>query len=64
MDLRALVGKHYRDQVNPEDLLDIKLMQESYTFLDELTQLLDIGSIYNFQKIKFRLRYCHAMESP
>ena len=50
MDLRALVSKHYRDQVSPEDLLDIKLMQESYTFLDELTQLLDIGSIYNFQK--------------
>ena len=29
MDLRALVSKHYRDQVSPEDLLDIKLMQES-----------------------------------
>ena len=42
--------KHYRDQVSPEDLLDIKLMQESYTFLDELTQLLDLGAIYNFQK--------------
>ena len=50
MDLRALVGKHYRDQLNPEDLLDIKLMQESYTFLDELTQLLDLGALYNFQK--------------
>jgi len=51
MDLRALVSKHYRDQLNPEDLLDIKLMQESCKFLDELTQLLDLGSIYNFQKI-------------
>jgi succinylarginine dihydrolase len=50
MDLRALVSKHYRDQLNPGDLLDIKLMQESYTFLDELTQLLDLGAIYNFQK--------------
>ena len=50
MDLRALVNKHYRDQLNPEDLLDIKLMQESYTFLDELTQLLDLGALYNFQK--------------
>ena len=50
MDLRALVSKHYRDQLNPEDLLDIKLMQESYTFLDELTQLLGLGAIYNFQK--------------
>ncbi|MDC0030205.1 N-succinylarginine dihydrolase [Pseudomonadota bacterium] len=50
MDLRALVSKHYRDKLNSEDLLDIKLMRESYTFLDELTQLLDLGSIYNFQK--------------
>ena len=50
MDLRALVSKHYRDQLNLEDLLDIKLMQESYTFLDELTQLLDLGALYNFQK--------------
>jgi succinylarginine dihydrolase len=51
MDLRALVSKHYRDKLYPEDLLDIKLMQESYTFLDELTQLLDLGDIYNFQRI-------------
>jgi len=50
MDLRALVSKHYRDKLNPEDLLDIKLMQESLTFLDELTQLLELGSIYDFQK--------------
>ena len=50
MDLRALVSKHYRDKLYPEDLMDIKLMQESYTYLDELTQLLDLGSIYNFQQ--------------
>ena len=51
MDLRTLVSKHYRDKLYPEDLLDIKFMQESYTFLDELTQLLDLGDIYNFQRI-------------
>ena len=50
MDLRALVSKHFRDKLYPEDLLDIKLMQESYSYLDELTQLLDLGSIYNFQQ--------------
>ena len=50
MDLRSLISKYYRDKLNPEDLLDIKLMQESYTFLDELTQLLDLGTIYDFQK--------------
>ena len=51
MDLRSLVSKHYRDKLNPEDLSDIKFMEESYRFLDELTQLLDLGSIYYFQKI-------------
>jgi succinylarginine dihydrolase len=51
INLRALVSKHFRDRINPDDLLDIKLMEESYLFLDELTQLLGIGSIYSFQKI-------------
>ena len=51
INLRALVSKHYRDRINPDDLLDIKFMEESYLFLDELTQLLGIGSIYSFQKI-------------
>jgi succinylarginine dihydrolase len=51
INLRALVSEHYRDRINPDDLLDIKLMEESYLFLDELTQLLGIGSIYSFQKI-------------
>ena len=50
MDLRSLGSKHYRDNLSPEDLMDIQLMEESYTFLDELTQLLDLGSIYHFQK--------------
>ena len=51
MNLRSLITKHYRDKLNPEDLFDIELMEESYRFLDELTQLLDLGSIYHFQKI-------------
>jgi len=50
MDLRALVTKHYRDKLNPADLLDNNLVQESYRFLDELTQLLDLGNVYDFQK--------------
>ena len=50
MDLRALVTKHYRDELNPADLLDNNLVQESYRFLDELTQLLDLGNVYDFQK--------------
>ena len=51
MDLRALVTKYYRDKLNPADLLDNNLVQESYRFLDELTQLLDLGNVYDFQKI-------------
>ena len=50
MDLRALVTKHYRDKLNPADLVDNNLVQESYRFLDELTQLLDLGNVYDFQK--------------
>ena len=50
MDLRALVTKHYRDKLNPADLQDNNLVQESYRFLDELTQLLDLGNVYEFQK--------------
>ena len=50
MDLRALMTKHYRDKLNPADLVDNNLVQESYRFLDELTQLLDLGNIYDFQK--------------
>ena len=50
IDLRALVTKHYRDKLNPADLEDNNLIQESYRFLDELTQLLDLGNVYDFQK--------------
>ena len=50
MDLRALMTKHYRDKLNPADLVDNNLVQESYRFLDELTQLLDLGNVYDFQK--------------
>ena len=39
--VETLVTKHYRDKLNPADLLDNNLLQESYRFLDELTQLLD-----------------------
>ena len=51
MSLRALITNHYRDELRPEDLFDVKLMNESFTFLDELTQSLELGSVYHFQKI-------------
>ncbi len=48
--IKDLVGKHYRDKLHPDDLADPSLMEESYLFLDELTELLNLGSIYSFQK--------------
>ena len=48
--IKDLVGKHYRDKLHPDDLADPSLMEESYLFLDELTALLNLGSIYSFQK--------------
>lgn len=44
------VKKHYRTSLLPEDLSDPKFIEENFTALDELTSLLDIGPIYDFQK--------------
>ncbi len=48
--LRTWVKKHYRDRVMPEDLGDVSLMEENFTALDELTQILKLGSVYDFQR--------------
>ncbi len=47
--LENWVNAHYRDRLDPDDLGDPELMTQSQTALDELTQLLDLGSIYEFQ---------------
>ncbi len=44
------VEKHYRDALRSEDLADPQLLIETRTALDELTQLLGLGSIYPFQR--------------
>ena len=49
LKLKDWINKHYRDKLTPEDLADPKLLQESYQALDELTKLLQLGSIYHFQ---------------
>lgn len=48
--LTAWVMKHYRDRLTPKDLIDPKLVDETQTALDELTKILDLGSIYSFQR--------------
>ena len=48
--LHIWVEKHYRDQLSEHDLADPLLLDESRTALDELTNILGLGSIYQFQK--------------
>lgn len=48
--LCAWVDRHYRDRLSADDLADPQLLQECRTALDELTQLLQLGSIYPFQR--------------
>ena len=43
------VEKHYRDRLALEDLADPSLLSECRMALDELTQLLGLGSVYPFQ---------------
>lgn len=48
--LAEWIKKHYRDQLLPNDLQDPALARESMTALDALTQLLKLGSVYDFQQ--------------
>jgi succinylarginine dihydrolase len=48
--LEAWVRRHYRDRLAPADLADPSLLDESRRALDELSQLLRIGSVYPFQR--------------
>ena len=48
--LRHWIENHYRDRLTMNDLQDPNLLDECRTALDELTQLLKIGSVYDFQR--------------
>ena len=48
--LNTWVDKHYRDELTENDLRDPQLVTESRTALDELTQILKLGSVYPFQQ--------------
>ncbi|MBF9000311.1 N-succinylarginine dihydrolase [Vibrio nitrifigilis] len=47
--LVAWVNTHYRDRLSEQDLADPQLLLECRTALDELTQIMQLGSIYPFQ---------------
>ncbi len=49
-ELEAWVQKHYRDRLLPGDLRDPEFLDETRRALDELTALLQLGSVYDFQK--------------
>ena len=48
--LSAWVNQHYRDRLVFDDLADPALLDESRTALDRLTQILGLGSLYDFQR--------------
>lgn len=50
--LHTWADKHYRDELCQNDLADPHLIIEVQTALDELTQILNLGAIYPFQKNK------------
>jgi len=49
-ELRGWVVRHYRETLRAEDLADPALLRESQAALDELTQILALGAIYDFQR--------------
>lgn len=48
--IKAWIEKHYREELSNEDLADPNLYQESKTALDELTKILQLDNIYDFQR--------------
>ena len=48
--LRAWVTRHYRESLRAEDLADPALLRESRDALDELTRILALGGVYDFQR--------------
>ncbi|GGI76016.1 N-succinylarginine dihydrolase [Shewanella gelidii] len=48
--LNQWVDKHYRDRLTAKELADPQLLIESRTALDELTQIMHLGSVYQFQR--------------
>lgn len=48
--LEAWVRRHYRDRLTADDLGDPALLRDCREALDALTQLLGLGSVYDFQR--------------
>lgn len=48
--LDTWIDGHYRDRLHENDLADPLLLRESNTALDQLSQLMQLGSVYPFQR--------------
>ena len=48
--LEAWVRQYYRDRLAPADLADPALMRESFEALDALTEMMNLGPVYDFQR--------------
>ncbi len=49
-ELEAWINTHYRETLWPKDLADPNLLQEIRSALDELTKILKLGNVYEFQR--------------
>ena len=49
-ELEGWVRRHYRDRLVGSDLADPQLARDGFAALDELTQILRLGSVYDFQR--------------
>ena len=49
------IEHHYRDRLMPEELADPQLHDESRQALDELTCIMELGSIYEYQRVKLQI---------
>lgn len=47
--LKSWIEKHYRDELQLDDLADPQLLIEVRTALDDLTKILNLGNVYEFQ---------------
>jgi len=49
-ELETWVRRNYRDRLVAADLADPRLARETMTALDELTRILRLGNVYDFQR--------------
>jgi succinylarginine dihydrolase len=49
-ELQSWVTRHYRETLRAEELADPALLRESRDALEELTRILALGAIYDFQR--------------